>query len=278
MRVSLLALLLAATAGITTKQAVTSAPGHAVNLAASSGTEGTSLAFMRADATLGVSGLLPDANLAGAYSGTGSCSASQWVRVLNRNAAATCSQPAFSDISGTVSDAALANAYSGVGACGANTWVSTLNRNASGTCTQPAFSSISGTASTAQIPSGLNTSILGAGTLGQARGGTGAGALTCSAGDFITSNGTAYSCATPAGGVTGPLMIAQFTLSGATTTVTGMPALNMVCICNDVSVGNTLCKATTSLAVMTITGTSGHVANIHCGPAQGTGSLSGGGF
>lgn len=32
------------------------------------------------------------------------------------------------------------------------------------------------------------------GTLAQARGGTGAGALTCSAGQALTSNGTAYSC------------------------------------------------------------------------------------
>lgn len=35
------------------------------------------------------------------------------------------------------------------------------------------------------------------GTLPQALGGTGAGALTCLAGNFITSNGTAYSCSTP---------------------------------------------------------------------------------
>lgn len=250
MRVSLLALLLAATAGITTKQAVTSAPGHAVNLAASSGTEGTSLAFMRADATLGVSGLLPDANLAGAYSGIGSCAASSWVQVLTRNAPPGCFQPAFSDISGAASTAQIPNL------------------DASKTTT--------GIFATARIPS-LDASAIGTGTLSQARGGTGAGALNCgAAGNFLTSNGTAQSCAAQT--VTGPLMIAQFTLSGATTSVTGMPALNMVCICNDVSVGNTLCKATTSLAVMTITGTNGHLANVQCGPAQGTGSLSGGGF
>lgn len=48
--------------------------------------------------------------------------------------------------------------------------------------------------------SALDTGDVTTGTLPQARGGTGAGALTCGAGDFLTSNGTAYSCATPSGG------------------------------------------------------------------------------
>lgn len=105
-------------------------------------------------------------------------------------------------LTGALGDGNLSSSYSGVGVCSANTWASTLARNAAPTCTQPGFSNLSGTASTAQVPS-LDASKITTGTLPQARGGTGAGALTCSAGDFITSNGTAQSCATPTtGGVT----------------------------------------------------------------------------
>lgn len=43
------------------------------------------------------------------------------------------------------------------------------------------------------IPS-LDTGKITTGTLGEARGGTGAGAITCTAGQVVTSNGTAYSC------------------------------------------------------------------------------------
>jgi hypothetical protein len=46
--------------------------------------------------------------------------------------------------------------------------------------------------------------------LSERQGGTGSGSLTCSAGDFITSNGTSYSCATPsAGGYTLPPITAS---------------------------------------------------------------------
>ena len=48
--------------------------------------------------------------------------------------------------------------------------------------------------------SALDTGDITTGTLPQARGGTGVGSTTCAAGDFITSDGTSYSCATPAAG------------------------------------------------------------------------------
>lgn len=46
----------------------------------------------------------------------------------------------------------------------------------------------------------LDASQVDTGTLTQARGGTGAGALTCTPGDVLTSDGSVYSCVTPAGG------------------------------------------------------------------------------
>lgn len=124
-----------------------------------------------------------------------------------------------------VADGELASNYSGVGACGANTWASTLNDNAPPTCTQPAFSNLSGSASDSQIPDTISIDWTGlqsyptgctnqfvrtigdtltcesvsltadvTGTLPQARGGTGAGALTCTNVQQLTSNGAAYSC------------------------------------------------------------------------------------
>jgi hypothetical protein len=54
-------------------------------------------------------------------------------------------------------------------------------------------------------------------TLPQANGGTGAGALTCSATQHLTSNGTAYSCAADPVNVTGTA--ASLSSSGATNTV-----------------------------------------------------------
>ena len=38
------------------------------------------------------------------------------------------------------------------------------------------------------------------GTIAQTLGGTGSGSTTCAAGEYLTSNGTVYSCSTPAGG------------------------------------------------------------------------------
>lgn len=49
-----------------------------------------------------LAGTLTDAGLTSAYSGVGSCAASQFVTVTTRNAAPTCAQPAFSNLSGAI--------------------------------------------------------------------------------------------------------------------------------------------------------------------------------
>lgn len=47
-----------------------------------------------------ISGTATDAQLTGAYSGVGACGANTWASTLARNAAPTCTQPAFSNLSG----------------------------------------------------------------------------------------------------------------------------------------------------------------------------------
>lgn len=53
------------------------------------------------------SGTFADSLLASAYSGTGACSANTWASTLTRNAAPTCTQPAFTNLSGTASTAQI---------------------------------------------------------------------------------------------------------------------------------------------------------------------------
>lgn len=150
------------------------------------------------------------------YAGS-TCTAGQYATAAGASGALTCSQVATSQLSGTISDGQLANNYSGVGACAANTFATTLNDNASPTCTAVNDATgalkggvvltgdLGGTASSPSVVddshnhtgttiSALDTGDITTGTLGQARGGTGAGALTCGAGERLTSNGTAYSC------------------------------------------------------------------------------------
>lgn len=55
-------------------------------------------------------------------------------------------------------------------------------------------------AHTASTISGLDVGDITTGTLSQARGGMGAASLTCGGGQYVTCNGTACSCSTPAGG------------------------------------------------------------------------------
>jgi hypothetical protein len=50
-----------------------------------------------------LSGTASDTQLANAYSGTGACGSHTWASTLTRNAAPTCTQPAFSDLSGITS-------------------------------------------------------------------------------------------------------------------------------------------------------------------------------
>ena len=114
-------------------------------------------------------------------------------------------------------------------ACGANNYVTDIAANGALTCSIPPgtytlpdatnlvtggirlTTDLGGTATaptvvddshnhTGTTISALDTGDITTGTLGQARGGTGAGALTCLAGERLTSNGTVYSCsALPAG-------------------------------------------------------------------------------
>lgn len=119
------------------------------------------------------------------------CSSGQALTTASTSTLQCTSTITASDLncSGCVSDAELANNYSGVGAC-TNQFVRAVNDNAGPTC------------SAVQLGSDV------AGTLPQPNGGTGTGALTCGTAQFLTSNGTAYSCSQ---GVTG---------SGANTRVT----------------------------------------------------------
>lgn len=222
-----------------------------------------------------ISGTFGDGSLSSSYSGVGACAANSWASTLTRNAAPTCTQPAFSNISGSldtsrITTGTLTQARGGTGSiavtcaagtfltsngtsysCGAavgflaslNTWaasqlfsggitfsVGSISSAGVGvlaslglTTPLPVSSGGTGAATVANslafigpaaggplapsfralvagdIPA-LDSSKITTGTFSQARGGTGAGALTCAAGDFITSNGTLYSCATPAGG------------------------------------------------------------------------------
>lgn len=156
------------------------------------------------------------------YAGS-SCGANQYATNTSASGVLTCNQVATNQLSGTITNAQLASTYSGVGACGANTFATTLNGNAAPTCSAVNDATgalkggvvltgdLAGTASSPSVVddshnhtgttiSALDTGDITTGTLVQARGGTGAGALTCAAGDFLTSNGTAYSCATPPAG------------------------------------------------------------------------------
>ena len=100
----------------------------------------------------------------------------------------------------TTGTGVLSTAVSGTDYAPATSGSTVLLGNGSG-----GFSSYAGTSCTNQFPRSLSTAGAAtcasvalatdvSGTLAQARGGTGAGALTCAAGERLTSNGTAYSC------------------------------------------------------------------------------------
>lgn len=156
-----------------------------------------------------VTGLLPDSNLASNYSGVGACSANQYAHTLNDNAAPTCSQVAYSQVSGTptiptdisgssfitrTSEANLSNetALNGISTGLLLNTAGTLSAKATNTCTNqfPRSDNASGVWTCASVSVANDVT----GTLAQANGGTGAGALTCAAGERLTSNGSAYSC------------------------------------------------------------------------------------
>lgn len=149
-------------------------------------------------ATSQLSGTITNAQLASSYSGVGTCT-NQFARVLNANAAPTCATVTSADVSltttGCTNQFVTAISAGGVGTCTTDTLASAQHAN-QGTTTTVLHGNAAGNPSWGAVS--LTADVTG--TLAQASGGTGAGALTCSAGDFITSNGTTYSCATPSGG------------------------------------------------------------------------------
>lgn len=85
---------------------------------------------------------------------------------------------------------ALSSLGTGLMANATGTGVVSIYAGTSCTNQFPRSISAAGAATCASVALATDVS----GTLAQARGGTGAGALTCSAGQALTSNGTAYSC------------------------------------------------------------------------------------
>lgn len=139
-----------------------------------------------------------------------------------------------------------------------------LTGDLAGTATSPSVVDDSHAHTTTTI-SGLDTGDISSGTLSQGRGGTGAGALTCSAGDFLTSNGTAYSCSTPtAGAPTSATYITQ-TANG---TLTNEQALS--------SLSTGLMKVTTGTGVLSTAVASTDYAPATSGSALLLGNGSGG--
>jgi hypothetical protein len=132
-----------------------------------------------APATSGSSVLL--GNGAGGFSSYAgaTCGANQFATQTSSAGALTCS--AVNDATGAVKGGVV------------------LTGDLGGTASSPSVVDDSHNHTSSTI-SALDVADITTGTLSQARGGTGAGALTCTAGDFITSNGTAYSCSTPPGG------------------------------------------------------------------------------
>lgn len=183
----------AASSGITTLQAKT-APAVTQSLTgAGANAEGSSLAFAKADHTHAVSGKLPVAN-----GGT------------NSNVALT---------GGTIMVSDLATGSIIEGPLGTS---STVLHGTAG----PGHG---GSPFYAQVALGSEVS----GTLSEALGGTGAGALTCT-NQFMTSNGTLYSCSTPT------LASAQYANQGTSTTLLhgnspGNPSWSAVSLTADVT-------------------------------------------
>jgi hypothetical protein len=109
------------------------------------------------------------------------CTAGQYVSDIAADGALTCGTPAGTYV--------LPDATSSV------TGGVRLTGDLGGTATSPTVVDDSHAHTGATI-SGLDTGDVTTGTLGQARGGTGSGVLTCAADERLTSNGTTYSCST----------------------------------------------------------------------------------
>jgi hypothetical protein len=96
-----------------------------------------------------VAGSITDPQLASAYSGVGACGANTWARTLNKNAAPTCTQPAFSNISGTVAASQLpapsASSLGGVESLAqtSHQWINSISTSGAPASSQPASSDLS---------------------------------------------------------------------------------------------------------------------------------------
>lgn len=130
-------------------------------------------------------------------------------------------------VTGTVPSATAATTATALAAdpsdCSAGQYATNIAASGNLTCAQVAFTQVSG-------------------TLAQSQGGTGSGALTCGAGDFLTSNGTVYSCATPSGGGGGAPTTATYITQTADATLSNEQALS--------SLSTGLVKVTTGTGVL----------------------------
>jgi hypothetical protein len=145
---------------------------------------GTSTAINTATAgQIRVDVVSPVATASALATNPAACSAGQYVSDVAADGTLTCGTP-----SGTyVLPDATASTTGGVQLAG----------DLSGTASAPAVVDDSHSHTGATISS-LDTSDITSGTLGQTRGGTGSGAVTCGAGEYVVSNGTAYSCSSAA--------------------------------------------------------------------------------
>lgn len=168
----------AATTGINTTQTVTAAPSI-INLSVTSPSEGNSLAHARANHVHGVTGQLAEGN-----GGTGA-------------GALTCTNQ-FLTSNGTLYSC-VTPTLAGPQFAGQGTGLQVLHGGGIG---NPSWSAVN-----LSFPGGDVT-----GTLAEINGGTGASTLTCT-NQFLTSNGTLYSC------VTATLASAQFANQGTTSQV-----------------------------------------------------------
>lgn len=142
---------------------------------------GTNMTCSRSGST----GILTSSGGAGGGSGGAPATATYLTQtpdgtLTNEQALSSLSTGLMSVTTGT----GVVSTYAGA-TCTAGQYATATSATGALTCAQVATSQLSGTVS-------LTTQV--SGTLPQTRGGTGAGSLTCSAGQALTSNGTAQSC------------------------------------------------------------------------------------
>jgi len=139
------------------------ASSSTVNFQNSAATNGLTLTFANPSSgniQLGLSGTLADAGLASGYSGVGACAANSWASTLARNAAPTCTQPAFSNISGTVGASQLpaptASTMGGIKSLAQTThqWINSISTSGVPASSQPGVADLSDTPSQGKVLAG----------------------------------------------------------------------------------------------------------------------------